>query len=451
MGSAYLLLAFLVSLAVIIVMIMSKKFNPSFCLFCGAIVAAVVGRVPIGSIAGTLNSSFGSILIATGILMLFAFTFCQYLNESGGIAEFAKALIRLTGPKYDLVAVAIIGYILSIPVGFLASCAIVIPMFKPMAKVTGRPIPAYVSAFIVPTLLTACTVVPTSGPVAFAGLLGIDIGFYMVYGILITVPGAIISTLIAYWISARYKKNNADLTDQDNVEALDLAADPTKPSAGLVLALILIPIVIISLGAFAPYFLPEESPIRGFLAFVGNTGISMFIVTILSMITLRKYLPRASSVIFNEGVKEAGPIFAMLGCANCYGGVLMAAGVGDYIVQLLGNSPLPVLLIALVLMVALHAGTGAGTVAGTTTISLLMPMFQSTGTSLMLFGLIAGIGQLVLLIPTDLTFWYIKDASGLSVGDTVKSVCIPATIVGVICFVFILILNPMSASLPGMF
>lgn len=450
MGDIYLLFTFLISLAVIIVMIMSKKFNPSFCLFVGAIVAALVGRVPLGSIATTLNSSFGGILVGTGILMLFAFIFCQYLNESGGITEFAKALIRMVGPKYDLVAVAIIGYILAIPVGFLAACAIVIPMFRPMSKMTKRPVPAYVAAFIVPTLLTACTVVPTSGPVAFAGLLGIDIGFYMVYGILITLPGTIVSTILAYWISASYKKKNQGIVEGDG-EDMNLSADPTKPGAGLVLFLILVPIIIISIAAFAPYFMNTESTLYGLLSFVGNTGIAMFIVTVLSMILLRKYLPRSSTAIFNDGVKEAGPIFAMLGCANAYGGVLMAAGVGDYIVNLLGNTPLPVLLIALVLMVALHAGTGAGTVAGTTTISLLMPMFEATGTSLMLFGLVAGIGQLVLLIPTDLTFWYIKDASGLSVGDTVKSLCVPATIVGIVCFILILIISPFAGSLPGMF
>ncbi|MGN0203548.1 MAG: hypothetical protein ACI4BB_03320, partial [Coprococcus sp.] len=82
---------------------------------------------------------------------------------------------------------------------------------------------------------------------------------------------------------------------------------------------------------------------------------------------------------------------------------------------------------------------------------LLMPMFEATGTSLMLFGLVAGIGQLVLLIPTDLTFWYIKDASGLSVGDTVKSLCVPATIVGIVCFILILVISPFAGSLPGMF
>ncbi len=450
MENIHLLLAFIISLAVIIGMIMSKKFNPSFCLFVGALVAAVVGRLPVGSIAGTLNSAFGTILIGTGLLMLFAFIFCQYLNESGGIQEFAKALLRLTGPKFDLIAVAIIGYILAIPVGFLAACAIVIPMFKPMSKMTRRPVPAYVCAFIVPTLLTACTVVPTSGPVAFAGLLGIDIGFYMVYGILITLPGAVISTLIAYWISNWYSKKGLCIAEGADDE-LDLKADPSKPKASLILVLILIPIIIISIGAFAPYFMDKESTLYGIVSFVGNTSISMFIVTVISMFALRKYLPRASTAVFNEGVKEAGPIFAMLGCAQCYGAVLQGAGVGDYIVELLGSTPLPVLVIALVLMVALHAGTGAGTVAGTTTISLLMPMFQSTSTSLMLFGLIAGIGQLVLLIPTDLTFWYIKDASGLSVGDTVKSVCVPATIVGVICFIFIMILSPLAGSLPGMF
>lgn len=281
MSDIHLLLAFLVSLAVIIALVMSKRFNPSLCLFIGAIVAAFIGKVPLAKIASIFNSSFGAILVSTGILMVFAFTFSQYLNESGGVTEFAKALVRKVGPKYDLIALALVGYILAIPVGLLASCAIVIPMFKPMSKLTGRPIPAYLCAFVVPTLLTACTVVPTSGPVLFAGLLGIDIGFFMVYGIIITLPAAVVSTVFAYWLSNRYKKKG--LTVADNTEAIDLTADPTKPGAGLVLALILIPIVIITLGSFAPYFTAEESFLRGFLTFVGNPGISMFIITLVSI------------------------------------------------------------------------------------------------------------------------------------------------------------------------
>jgi len=272
----------------------------------------------------------------------------------------------------------------------------------------------------------------------------------MIYGILVTLPGAILSTLIAYWISARYTKANQGIIESGE-DVIDLSADPEKPAAGLILVLILIPIIIISIGAFAPYFVSVESPLYGFLNFIGNTGISMFIVSVLCMILLRKYLPRPSIAVFNDGVREAGPIFVMLGCASAYAGVLMAAGVGDYIVSLLGSSPLPVLLIALVLLVALHAGTGAGTVAGGTTISLLMPMFEATGTSLMLFGLVAGIGQLVLLIPTDVTFWFIKDATGQSVGDTVKAMCIPATIVGLFVFIIILLLSPIAVVMPGMY
>ena len=444
------LVTFIVALAVVIIMILSKKFNPSFCLFCGAIVAAIVGGIPIGSIAGSLNSAFGTILIATGILMLFAFIFTQYLDESGGIYEFAKALVRLTGAKYDLIAVAIIGYILAIPVGFLAACAIVIPMFRPMSQMTKRPVPAYVCAFIVPCLLTACTVVPTSGPVAFAGLLGINIGWYMIYGILLTLPGAVVSTLLAYYVSKVYTKKGEGIVESGE-EIIDHAHDPNKTSAGLVLFLILVPIVTMSIGAFAPYFgIDKESTLYGILSFFGNTGISMFVVTVLSMITLNKYLPRASTAVFNQGIKEAGPIFAMLGCAQCFGTVLIAAGVGDYIVGLFGNTNISLLIVALVLMVAFHAGTGAGTVAGTTTIAVLMPLFQSTGTSLMLFGLICGIGQLVLIIPTDLTFWNIKDASGLTFEDTFKSVCLPAWISGILCFLILLLVAPMVGGWPGM-
>ena len=439
MGDSYLLWTFIISLGVIIGLIMSKKFNPSLCLFVGAIVAAILGRVDLASIAGTFNTSFGGILVSTGILMVFAFTFSQYLNESGGVTEFAKFMVRKVGYQYDLVAMAIVGYILAIPVGLLASCAIVIPMFKPMSKLTGRPVPAYLTAFVVPCLLTACAVVPTSGPVLFAGMLGIDIGWYMVYGIIVTLPGAIVSTIFAYWFAAYLnKKGQASAND---AEAIDLAADPDKPSAGLVLALILIPILTITIGSFAPYFTAEESFLRGLLSFIGNTGISMFLITLISMWTLRKYLPRASTIVFNEGIKESGPVLAMLGFANVYAGILTAAGVGHYIVELLSGSSISVLWIALILLVALHAGTGAGTVAGSTAISLFMQTFVDNGESLMAFGLICGIGQLVLLIPTDVTFWYMKDAADISVGDTVKAVCIPSTIAGIVCFACILILN----------
>lgn len=436
---SYLLWTFIISLAVIIALIMSKKVNPSLCLFIGAIVAAFLGRVSISTIASTFNSSFGGILVSTGILMVFAFTFSQYLNESGGVTEFAKWMVRLVGYKYDLVAMAIVGYILAIPVGLLASCAIVIPMFKPMSKLTGRPVPAYLAAFVVPCLLTACAVVPTSGPVLFAGMLGIDIGWYMIYGVIVTIPGAIVSTLFAYGFSKYLKKKGHEIGD--DVEAIELSQDPNRPDARLVLLLILIPIFTITIGSFAPYFTAEDSLLRSILGFIGNTGISMFLITFISMIVLRKYLPRASTAVFNEGIKESGPVLAMLGFANVYAGVLQVAGVGDYIVGLLSGSNINLLWIALILLVALHAGTGAGTVAGSTAISLFMTTFVDNGASLMAFGLICGIGQLVLLIPTDVTFWYMKDAADISVGDTVKAVCIPATIAGTISFVIILIMN----------
>ena len=50
MGNTYLLFTFVISLGVIIALILSKKLNPSLCLFIGAIVAAVIGRVDFSSL-----------------------------------------------------------------------------------------------------------------------------------------------------------------------------------------------------------------------------------------------------------------------------------------------------------------------------------------------------------------------------------------------------------------
>lgn len=449
MGDFRLLLAFIVSLAVVIFMVM-KKFVPSFCLFVGAIIAAIIAGIPLGDIPKIMNTSYGNILISTGILMLFAFVYTQYLNESGGIVELAKALIRFSGPKYDLVAIALVGYILSIPVGLLASVAIISPMLKPMSKLTGKPLAAYTTAFIVPSLLTACTVVPTSGPVLIAGLLGLNLGWYMLWGIVLTLPLAVISTLLAYWIAKKYKNTAIDFADEEG-DVLDLSADPNRPSPSLMFILILIPIVLIILGSFAPIIFSADSAITGFLKFVGDPGLAMFFSTLVSMITLSKYLPRSSSAVFAEGVRESGPILVILGCAATYGGVLQASGVGSYIVSLLSGFNMPVLLIACILMVALHAGTGAGTIAAGTVIPLLLPMFQETGTSLMLFGLLMGVGQLIFLIPTDATFWFVKESCNLTESETAWSMCVPAGIVGILGFFIILILNGFATSIPGMF
>ena len=135
----------------------------------------------------------------------------------------------------------------------------------------------------------------------------------------------------------------------------------------------------------------------------------------ISMWTLRNFLPRASTVIFADGIKESGTVLTMLGFANVYAGILQAAGVGEYIVGMLSNTSINLLWLALILLVALHAGTGAGTVAGSTAISLFMSTFVDSGASLMAFGLICG--------------------------DTVKAVCIPSTIAGVVSFILILIMN----------
>ena len=149
-----------------------------------------------------------------------------------------------------------------------------------MSKLTGRPVPAYLTAFVVPSLLTACAVVPTSGPVLFAGLLGIDIGWYMIYGILITIPGAIVSTIFAYLFSNHLKKKGH--VDEIDAEAIDLSADPTKPSALLVLALILIPIATITIGSSHRIYAGWQLYERISFLFIGNTGISMFIITMIS-------------------------------------------------------------------------------------------------------------------------------------------------------------------------
>ena len=237
------LLAFVITMIVLLVVLIKCKVSPGVALFACAVLMALLCGMPLTDTLTTMTGGFGSIMTSIGLLILFGGIFGAMLGDSGGMEELAKGLLRTFGKKNDMLALNLAGFIVSIPVYFGSAYITFSPLVTSLQKLTKKKTSAYVAALFTGLLLTHCIVAPTPGPLAVAGQIGANVGWFIIYGIIVSLP----ASLLCGWQYANIL--NKKLTDADRkagkAEAAEILnndelikADPNKPSAGLILALI---------------------------------------------------------------------------------------------------------------------------------------------------------------------------------------------------------------------
>ncbi|WP_428769627.1 SLC13 family permease [Treponema sp. HNW] len=453
------LVAFIITMAVLLISLIVFKISPGVSLFSCAVLMALLCGLPLNDILSYITSGFGNIMTAIGLLILFGGIFGMMLGDSGGMEELAKGLLRTFGKKNDMLALNLAGFIVSIPVYFGSAYITLNPLVNSLQKLTKKDTSAYVAALFTGLLLTHCVVAPTPGPLAVAGQIGANIGWFIIYGIIVSLP----ASLLCGWQYANIlnrrsfavnseaiKKEAAALSE--NAELLK--ADKTKPSAGLTLALIAFPIVLIVINSIFKAVLPAKHPFVIFFGFVGNNNVALFIAMLLTGIVLRRYLvPLSASSLWNYIDKvsdKMGNILMVIGCGNCFGTILQKSGLDTALVELLSKMNIPVLLLAFVLAMIIRAAVGSATVAMLTAVAIVGPSAVAMGYSPVIIGLAICTGTVGLTLPTDAAFWLPARYSNITVKEAFIATTWPTTFAGLTGFLIILLLNAFSHILPGL-
>ncbi len=454
------LIAFVITMVILLVSLIVFKVSPGVSLFTCAVIMALLCGLPLTDTLGHLTSGFGSIMTSIGLLILFGGIFGMMLGDSGGMEELAKGLLRTFGKKNDMLALNLAGFIVSIPVYFGSAYITLNPLVTSLQKFTKKKTTAYVAALFTGLLLTHCVVAPTPGPLAVAGQIGANVGWFIIYGIIVALP----ASLLCGWQYANIMNKRSTAADRNEAkeaaeEILEneelLKADPEKPSAGLTLALIALPIVLIVINSICSVLLPADNVVNMVFAFLGNNNVALFIAMIVSGFVLRKYLvPVVSPTLWNYIDKTSdsmGNILMVIGCGNCFGTILQKSGLGDALVDLLSRMNIPVILLAFVLAMIIRAAVGSATVAMLTTVSIVGPSAVAMGMSPVIVGLAICVGTVGLTLPTDAAFWMPARYSNLTVKEAFVATTYPTTLASLTGFAVVLLLNIFSGALPGMF
>lgn len=440
METIRILLSFFIPLVLIFLMI-KKKVDTSLALILCAVVSGCIAGLPLTTTLSTIKSGFGSIMSLTGLLVLFGVIFSEYLEKSGGIECISKYIAKKTSPQGSIYAIYILGYVISIPVNFTAAAVMMCPMIRDLSGQTKKPVQSYSCAFSISSFLTNCLVVPTLTPALLAGMAGIEMGPFMVLGIVISLITSLVCALGGALILAK-KYGSIEYTGEVPVEMKEDKRE--YPGIGTVIGLILLPILLIVIGCFVPGLLPAGSFVHDLVSFVGDPSVALLLTIIVEVFVLSRYLGGSifdSLKVYSGTLPKAGAFLIVLGAANAFGSVLSAGGIGDTLLNLTSGWNINPLLLAFLIVTVIRAGTGVMTVAATAALPLMIPVCAAAGIPITYLVLACCLGCVALIIPTDPAFWIYQDGYKLSVNDTFISVTVPGTVAAVIGIVLLLVIN----------
>ncbi len=456
MGLGLLLIVFAVSLVFVLVSIIKFNLHPFLSLLIGGLIMGILAGLPLTQVADGLAAGFGSTMQGIGILIILGVGLGHLLHISGCTSQIAAAMLKLTGQKRAGVAVNLTGYIVSIPVFFDAAFVILVNLVKSLSRKGKIPFVSLVTALSVGLIVTHAMVIPTPGPIAVAGTMGVNIGWFLLYSIVVSLPASLVGGVLY----GKYLGGKAEYADDfanafDDIEEEEIQESADLPSGALGIFLIFLPIIIILIGTIASMLLEPGTSAYIFFSFIGNKNIALLIGLLAAFFSLRRYVKDSFNDVVTEAATQSGIILAITGAGGAFGAIINLTGIGEKLVGgmtgMTEGAGIAMIVAAFVISQVLRAAQGSTTVALVTTSAIFAPILAGMATvSPILVSLAICAGGIGLSLPNDSGFWVINRFSKFDVPGTIKVWTVGGTIAGLTALVILVVLSMFTGVLPGL-
>ena len=419
-----------------VVAIARWKVHPFLAILGTAIVLAVLLGVPFTEIPDVIGKGFGGVSSGIALVIIFGTLIGSVLERTGGAVALARAVERVVGKRHPRLAMMLIGWIVSIPVFCDSGFMLVSPIGKSLAKRSGSsPVPLML-ALAAGLFASHVFIPPTPGPVAAAGMVGLENNLLLVIGLGIVI--SLLSLIPAYFFTGRIGKHVEPAEPTNGT----LASEDGRPcSAALAFLPIVLPIVLMALGSVASLVAMPEG-VAAALTFLGKPVIAL-IIALLSCLPLLMQTKMAGEFydITQNSLKTAGPIIFITAAGGVLGTVVVASGFVDIIKE--SGDALKALGVVFPFLIAaiLKSAQGSSTVAITTTASM-MGMFSDSGSMMNALGFTSplaaalvvmaiGAGAMTVSHANDSYFWVVTGFGGIKARDGYRTMTLMTLIMGI--------------------
>ena len=426
------LIVMLISLVVLVVSIIKFNVHPVFALIYVAIFSAIGFGYPLGDVITTVMNGFGSTIGSIGIVIILGCAMGVILEDTGAALVLANSILKLVGKKHSAIAMAISGYLVSIPVFSDSAIVILSPVAKALSARGGVPFFALLGSLNVGILATHTMVPPTPGPLAAAGTLGADLGLVIALGLISSFAYTIAAML--YCTSKPILKKYPHVYEMENVDVVlnddfTIKSEKKLPNAGLTFAVILVPVVLICLNSFAKMGLPADAPILTITGFIGHPIISLTIGVLLALfLDTSRFSMNQFSDWCTKAVDTSGFIILATGAAGAYGAVLKTSGVGTYLGNLIAETPLPAVFVPFLVAVLLSVSNGSATVSLLTGSAIILPLMPALGLHPVIATLAIAAGSSFFYHANASHFWVVCKMNDLEMKEGLALVSVGSAI-----------------------
>ena len=432
-----MLIALLIGIAVLIVLVLKTKIQAFLALILCTILVGVIGGMPLAatnivdaagveksgvSIINSVTGGFGGTLGSIGIIIGFGVMMGQIFEVSGAAKRMAYTFLKLFGKGKEEEALAITGFLVSIPIFCDSGFVVLSPIAKALSRTTKKSVISLGVALAAGLVITHSLVPPTPGPLGVCGIFGIDVGIFLLLTIALAIPMAIACIIYARKVLAKKFYRIPD--EEGNIVEVPYQAPDYEaafnmdmkgvPGAMISFLPLLLPIVLILINTVASA-LKLGGGFWKVLIFLGQPIVAVGIGLLVAIFTLGK--PFSRETILREmekGMASAGIIMLVTGGGGALGRIITDSGLGAYMANGLAKTTIPLILLPLLISTLMRFVQGSGTVAMTTAASITAPILAAADSNLILGAIACCVGSLFFGYFNDSYFWVVNRTLGVS-------------------------------------
>jgi len=462
------IVAMLIGIALLLILVIFTKFQAFLALIISALaIGLLAGLSPADTIAA-VTGGFGNTMTSIGIVIGLGCIMGLFMEKSGAAKKMALSILKVVGMRNADIVVGLAGFLVSIPVFCDSGFVILSSLAKEFSRLTKKSMILIGGMLGMGLYITHFLVPPTPGPLAVAGAFGVDIGLFILAGLMLSVPLFVFAVFFFRFINktvpsiipersieemaklstaqkevlSRIETKQAEGKELTSEDFNELLKDDTLPGAGISFSTLLIPVLLIFLRSILITVMKITGPGAAIIDFIGHPVVAISISVIMSMFILAGRQTKEECLATIEAALGSSGLIAFVTAAGgSLGNVIRITNAGNIMATAIASSPMPVIMVPLLVGTLLRFPQGSGTVAMVTGAAILAPMLPTLGINPLIAGLALCTTAMCPSYMNDSYFWVVTRFSGFPTNTSLRTWTIGSFAVPLVGSIILIIVN----------
>ena len=462
MSGIALIIIFAAAIAIMVVAISKWHLHPFIAILLTALIFGMVSGIPLPQMTTLIGSGFSKIFAGIGLVIIFGTLMGTILEQSGAALKIADCIIKLLGKRHPVLSMAIMGWVVSIPVFCDSGFVVLNPIREALVKKTQSSPVAMTVALSGGLYLSHVFIPPTPGPLAAAETLGLSGNLLLVMGmgLLCSIFPMFLLILFSNYIGKRISCStdaststassssttsacttdastgtpSASSTDADRIAAKYnsiIEKSGRLPSAALSFAPIIVPIILMSLASILQGAEMQQQ-LKDVVLFLSNPTIALAIGLLFATFLLKR--GSGFEEMVENSLKRSGPILFITAAGSVLGNIVAGSPLVGFITdnaQVLNGLGL---LFPFLVAAMLKSSMGSSSVAIITAAGIVAPFAEAMGLAspigLTLICMAVGAGSMTVSHSNDSYFWVVTKFGRMDIKSGYKTQTLATLILG---------------------